>query len=340
MKKISGDWKVWLGIVISMLFMFLAFRDVAFGHMWEAVKQANYWWILPALLVIFLGHWLRAYRWRFLLAPIDKVDTGVLFSSLMIGYMANTFLPAHLGEFLRAYMIGKKRSIPASAVFGTIVIERVIDVLSLVVLLVLTMMVFPFPDWVKQSSYISFAGILVLLAILVLMKTYRDPSLRLIERLSWPLPERFAHDLQGLLRSFLDGIVLLQSWRHYVIVTTLSIAIWFCYGLAIQIGFYAFDFVSIYALPWTAALVLLVITTISVLVPSSPGYVGTYHYLCQLSLGLFAVPESPALTFAFVLHGINFLPILIVGLILISAEGMSVKSLQQKPILEQKASCT
>ena len=111
-------------------------------------------------------------------------------------------------------------------------------------------------------------------------------------------------------------------------MTMLSIAIWFCYGMAFQMGFYAFDFVRIYALPWMAALVLLVITTISVLVPSSPGYVGTYHYLCQLSLGLFAVPESPALTFAFVLHGINFLPILIVGLILISAEGMSVKSLQ------------
>jgi hypothetical protein len=108
--------------------------------------------------------------------------------------------------------------------------------------------------------------------------------------------------------------------------------IWACYAYIFQLLFHAFGFVADYSLPWSASLVLLVITTFSVLIPSSPGYVGTYHYLCVYTLGLFPtpVPESEALSFAFLAHGINFLPILIVGLFLISAAGMSVKNLQRQ----------
>ena len=107
--------------------------------------------------------------------------------------------------------------------------------------------------------------------------------------------------------------------------------IWFCYGYIFQLGLYAFNFADTYTkITWVTPLVLLVITTIAVLVPSSPGYVGTYHWLCQISLGFFGVSESDALSFAFAVHGVNFLPILIVGLILVSIMGMSVKSIQDE----------
>jgi glycosyltransferase 2 family protein len=334
MKKVAGNWKVWIGIFISLLFMYLAFHKVDFGQMVQAFKAANYWWFIPALVILFTSHWLRAVRWKFLLNPISPVGTGVLYSSLLIGYMANTFLPAHLGEFLRAYIVGKKRPVSASAVFGTIVIERIIDVFTMLGLLALTMIVFPFPAWVQKSGYISFFGIVVLFGILLVMKKYREKSTRFLNTLLKPFPTKFSNKINDLLVSFLDGIVPLAKKRDYVIVTVLSILIWACYAAIFQFSFFAFDFSAQYSLPWSAALVLLVITTISVLVPSSPGYVGTYHYLCQLSLGLFGIADSPALTFAFVVHGINFLPILIVGLILISVEGISLKSLGKKPDLK------
>jgi glycosyltransferase 2 family protein len=335
MKKIAGNWKLWLGILLSLLFMCLAFRKVDFAQMASAFKDANYWWFIPAMSLMFFSHFLRAVRWKYLLDPIKPLDVPVLFSSLMIGYMANTFLPAHLGEFLRAYMVGKKRDVPASAVFGSIVIERIIDVFTLLALLALTMVIFPFPDWVQKSGYISFAGIVVLFAVLLLMKKYRDKSLSLLEKILKPFPEKLSTKVSELLHSFLDGVVPLRNWQAYVLVTVLSAVIWACYAAIFHLSFYAFDFISLYSLPWTTSLVMLVITTISVLVPSSPGYVGAYHYLCQLSLGMFAVPESPALTYAFVVHGINFLPVLLVGLILISAEGMTLKSLGQKPDMEE-----
>ena len=331
MKKNAVNWKLWIGISLSILFMYLAFRKVDFAQMAGAFKKAHYWWFIPATALMFFSHFLRAVRWKYLLNPVKRLDLPVLYSSLLIGYMANTFLPAHLGEFLRAYMVGKKRPVSSSAVFGSIVIERIIDVFTLLALLALTMIVFPFPDWVQKSGYISFAGIVVLFIVLLLMKKYRDFSIKLLGKILKPFPQKLSEKISALFHSFMDGVVPLVNWKAYVAVFSLSLGIWACYAAIFHISFYAFDFHILYSLPWMASLVLLVITTISVLVPSSPGYVGAYHYLCQLSLGMFGVPESPALTYAFVVHGINFFPVLVVGLLLVSAEGMSLKSLQQKP---------
>ncbi|MBN1999630.1 flippase-like domain-containing protein [candidate division KSB1 bacterium] len=330
MKRNVKDWRIVFGILLSIFFMYLSFRKVEFGQMFSAFKQASYIYILPSVLIMFFSHWLRALRWQFLLEPIKKIDLPTLYSSLLVGYMANTFLPAHLGEFLRAYMVGKKRPVASGAVFGTIVTERIVDVFTLLVLLALTLVVFPFPDWVKKSGYVSFAGIIVLFMILFLLKRYRDKGTRIVEKVLTIFPKSMAQKVVALLHSFLDGIVPLKRKTHYLITLILSIVIWLCYALIFQLLFYAFDLAAVYQLPWYAALVLLVITTISVLVPSTPGYVGTYHYLCMLSLQMFGVPDNKGLAFAFVAHGINFLPLLIVGLIILSFEKTSLKSMQNE----------
>lgn len=327
--------KLLFGLGLGAVFMYFAFRKVDFAQMGDAFKRANYWYLLLALFFIFFSHWMRAVRWRYLMAPIQKVKTKHLFTALIIGYMANTFTPAHLGEFLRAYVLGRKTQVKTSSIFGTIVIERIIDVLTLLFLMALTFVVFPFPDWVTKSGYAMFAGVVILLVLLIIIKRNRDKSLRILNKIMRPLPKKISLKVDGLFHSFFDGVVGLKNWRHYVITAVLSLLIWACYGAALQVSFYAFDFVSQYNLPWTAALVVLVITTISIIVPSSPGYVGTYHLLCQLSLGMFAIPKSEALTFAFVLHGINFIPILIVGLIIASVEGISLSKAPQTSLTEE-----
>ena len=330
MGKGFKDWRVIVGLCIAAACLFFAFKDVDLLQMWSAFKDARYLYFIPAVTILFLSHMLRAWRWQLLLAPMASVRWSTLFSSLLIGYMANTFLPAHLGEFIRAYIVGKKSPIPGSAVFATIVIERIIDVFTLLILMAFTITVFPFPDWVRKSGYISFAFIALLFIILVLMKKHRGRALNIVNALLKPVPV-IRHKINELLLTFLDGVVGLKEWRHYIFVSLLSILIWSCYGYIFQLGLYAFNFIEIYPdITWITPLVLLVITTIAVLVPSSPGYVGTYHWLCQISLGLFGVPESDALSFAFAVHGVNFIPILIVGLILVSVMGMSVKSVQNE----------
>jgi len=329
MAKGFKDWKIGIGLLIAALCLFLAFRKVDFSQMWSAFKSANYIYFFPALLIIFFSHWLRALRWKYLLKPIADIRMSTLYSSLLIGYMANTFLPAHLGEFIRAYLVGKQHSVKGSAVFATIVIERIIDVFTLLLLMALTIIVFPFPQWVQKSGYISFAFIVLLFIALLLMKRYRDRAMKIVNAVLKPFPAGVRHKADDLLHSFLDGVVPLQTWGHYIFVSVLSLLIWSCYGYIFQLGLLAFNFIDIYpSITWLTPLVLLVITTIAVLVPSSPGYVGTYHYLCQLTLDLFGVPGSEALSFAFALHGLNFLPLLVVGLILVSVMGMSIKGIQ------------
>jgi uncharacterized protein (TIRG00374 family) len=334
MKNFLGNAKLLIGIVISIFFMYLAFREVKFHKMAEAFTEVNYWYVMPALALLFFSHWLRAIRWHYLMSPIRKVEISPLFSALMIGYMANIFLPAHLGEFLRAYVLGKKRQVPAGAVFGTIVIERIIDVFTLLLLMALTFIVFPFPELVRKSGYVTFVGAAGLLLALILMKRYRETSLRWLTKILKPFPKKLSSKIDKLFHSFLDGVVGLENWRHYVIMVILSLIIWACYGAIFHVLFIAFDFVTIYSLSWTTGLVVLVITTISVLVPSSPGYVGTYHYLCQLALGMFGIPQSDGLTFAFVAHGINFFPILLVGLIFAGSEGISISKVSKQAHVE------
>ncbi len=329
-KKILHHWKLILGLLFSLLFLYLAFRRVEFKHMAAALTSVDYWYVLPTVAVILLSLWLRAWRWRYFLLPLQNVGMTPLFNSLLIGYLFNIFLPAHLGEIVRAFVLARKTPLTATAVFGTIVIERIIDVLAMLLLLAAAMIVYPFPQWVKTGGYLTSALVVLLFVLLVLMKKYRTFSLRLLDRIIRPLSAGLAARLTHMLDSFIQGILPLQKKSHILIVALQSIALWACYGLIFQLVLHAFDFIHLYHLPWTAALVLLVITTFGVLVPSSPGYVGTYHYLCQVSLGLFGVPASPALTYAIIMHGINFFPVLILGLIILSKEGLSISSVRKE----------
>lgn len=316
--------KLIIGWLLGAVFLYLALRKVDFGQMGEALRKANYWYLLLVVAVIFFSHYLRAFRWRFLLDPMVRLDIPSLFSSLIIGYMANVVTPAHLGEVLRAYVLSKKRGVSASSVFATIVVERILDVFALLALMVLALLLYPFPGWVKNAGYLMLAGTLGLFFFLILLKKSYSRVRPILQVLMRPLSPRVQEKAWELLQTFTAGIVPLKGWLDYVIVGILSVLIWVCYGLILHLGLLSFNFVHTYHLPWLASLILLVITTIGVVVPSSPGYVGTYHYLCQISLALFAVPASPALSFAAAIHAVNFAPVLVVGLIFAYYEGVEI----------------
>jgi len=330
MKLGNNTTRLIIGCLIGLVFLYLAGRKVDFSLMWEAFTKVNYWFVLFAVPVIFFSHFLRALRWRYLMDPIKSVDVASLFSALLIGYMANILMPAHLGEFLRAYVLGKKRGVSASSTFATIVVERVIDVFALLLLMVFAILLYPFPDWINTAGYAMLVGTVGLFVFLILLKKYLPFFERFLNLLFRPLPKGLQEKLDRGVRSFVIGIVPLRRGWDYPVVAVLSVVIWACYGFIIHLVLYAFDFVSVYHLPWSTSLIVLVVTTIGVVVPSSPGYVGTYHWLCQVSLAMFGVPAGPALSFAILTHGVNFLPVLIVGLILAYYEGVEIFRVEDK----------
>ena len=330
MKKSKNSLKIIFGLLISIGFLFLAFRQLDFQQMKQAFSLANYWLLIPSIIIIFASHWLRSVRWQFLMNPIRNIPVGNLFSALLIGYAANTILPAHLGEFLRAYVVGKKRNIPISSALATIVVERIIDILSIVLILAVTLVIYPFPSWVKKSGYIMFGIAIGLFIFLVLMKRYTESTMSFIHRLLKPFPESISEKVENLSRSFLDGLKPMKSKFDYIIIFILSILIWFGYWSVLYINFFTFNLAAEYNLGITTGLVMLVITTISVVVPSSPGYIGTYHWLCQASLELFHVPRAIGLTYAIVVHALNFFPVFLVGFALAWKEGIKLSRIQKE----------
>ncbi len=316
--------KLAVGIAIGAAFVYLAVRRIDIVQMRAALAAADYGWVLAASALMLASHYLRAMRWRYFLAPVRTVDTPTLFSALMIGYAANTVMPAHLGEFLRALVLGRKKDIPAGAAFASIVVERIVDMISLIGVMAVVVIVHPFPQWVELSGYLMLAGALLLLAMIVAGKRCERATLKMVRWVVRPFPEKPARRIESLAEGFLAGIVPLASPLHYAIAGGLSIAIWAGYAAVYYTCLEAFHFVAVYHLAWYAGLVVLVLTTISVVIPSTPGYVGTYHYLCQVALAMFAVPASEALSFAVVAHFISVVPVLVLGLVCANYEGVSI----------------
>lgn len=328
--KINNSFKMSIGLIISVFFLYLAFRQVDLQKFAETLKDSNVLLLTLAVFTLFISHWLRAVRHRLFLNPIKKIKYISLFSALMIGYMANSVLPAHLGEVLRAYIIGKKECINGSLALATIVVERIVDVLSLLIIMGLIFMVYPFPEMVKLSAYLTFAFALGLVGLLILLKLKPEPTLHFIQIITRPFPKRLENKLTGFLQSFRQGLVSLRNRRDYLIVSFLSFFIWLGYAAVFEISFYAFDFINLYQIPIGASLVVLVMTTISILVPSSPGYIGTYHWLCMLSLSLFGIPNSTALGYAVIVHAINIIPIALVGLLFAIKEGLNIANVRSE----------
>jgi uncharacterized protein (TIRG00374 family) len=320
--------KLIIGLAIGAVFFYLAVRGIHVDQVLAALVQTDYWLVGLSAGIMMGAHLLRALRWRFLLAPVKTLDTYSLFSALLIGYAANSFVPAHLGEFLRAFVIGKKHRISASAAFGSIVVERIVDVVSLIAVMALVLIVHPFPDWVTTSGILMLVGALLLCALLILCKRFEVQTAAFIRALLKPFPERIGRRLEALALNFLGGIVPLKSGSHYSATLILSIAIWLCYAAVNYICLAAFNLVSVYHLAWYVGLVVLVFTTISVVIPSTPGYVGTFHYLCQIALVMFGVPASEALSFAVIVHIVGVVPVSVAGLVCAHVEGVAISRLQ------------
>ncbi|MDZ7294872.1 MAG: flippase-like domain-containing protein [candidate division KSB1 bacterium] len=335
MARNGNRWKMALGIALSIFFLWIAFRKVDAHRMAEAFRQANYWYLLPGVAALFTAHWLRAVRHQYLLDPVKHIRLWPLFSALMVGYFANTLLPAHLGELVRAYVIGRKEKLSGSAVFATIALERVIDMVSLLLITALTLTLRPFPPSVAIPSEVGTSGYLMLGAtaalvlFLVLLKVKTEPALRLANSCLRPFGQGLRERALRLLRDFVAGLMPLRRSADYPVVAVISVLLWVGYLVNLYCVMLAFGLAGS-GVGLSAALVVLVITTISIVVPSSPGYVGTYHYLAVLSLTLFGVDKSVALSFAVVAHATAVFSVTMVGMACAWSEGVSLSAMSRR----------
>jgi glycosyltransferase 2 family protein len=124
---VRKNWKIWLGVVISVAFLTLALRGLNFDNFWDALREANYAWIIPGALIYFGAVLARTWRWHYMLRHIKPVPLRRLFPIVVIGYMGNNVYPARAGEVIRSYMLKQKEGISMGASLTTVILERLFD---------------------------------------------------------------------------------------------------------------------------------------------------------------------------------------------------------------------
>jgi len=309
--------KIIIGIVVSFVFLYFTFRLVDFQEMLNAIKAANYLWLIPAFATMMFSHWLRAVRWRYLLEPIKPIKINPVFSALMIGYAANNIFPLRMGEFLRAVAIGKSQKISKSSAFATVFVERfILDFVPLLLILALTFSLFAsiLGDEIKYGGYLVSLITCFVIALVIVLVKWTDAT---IEKLRHILPAKLFKFVEHFLPSFTKGCMVFKKAEHYLAITVLTFLVWALYILSIYFSFFVFDFPGKYGLDISATLVVLVFASFGIMIPASPGYVGTFHYFCALSLNALGagIPDGEVKSFALVSHLMNILPISIIGLI-------------------------
>ena len=175
--------RFWLGIIVSIICLALAVRDVNFAEVLDALGGANYAFVALTSLLTVAGMLMRALRWRLLFYPLNDVPLNKLVTVLNIGYLLMNVLPARLGDVARAYLLGELTGVSKARALSTIVVERVADVLVVVLLLSSLVLFIPLPDWAVQSGLLLGAGFLALAVVLVLFARYREAGIALIRNL-------------------------------------------------------------------------------------------------------------------------------------------------------------
>ncbi len=311
-------YRIVFSILIIIVSIWYAIKDIDFSELKRIILEANYLWALLSIPVILLSHWIRARRWKTMLEPALKVkspSTWNLFSAVMIGYAFNSILPRG-GEFVRPFVYSRREKVSFTSTFATIIVERVIDVITLLLLFALVFF-FLSNQIVKVIGEIDFNKVLTVagLIIFVVIVSFYPPVFRfLIRKLLKPISNKFYEKISILFDKFLKGFAIIKSPGDYTRLILESIAIWFCYTVPMYLMFFSFGFQSTLDLGFNDAVLLIVISGIGVTIAPSPGAIGVYHVLIQNAMVLFyGLAKEEALAYATLTHAVNYFIQLIVG---------------------------
>ncbi|RQW85351.1 MAG: UPF0104 family protein [Geobacter sp.] len=322
----------WLGICISAFFLFLVFRSIDGAKLATAFRTMDSRFLVPAVAATLLSYYLRAYRWKLLLMEDKQTSMANLFSATAIGYMANNLLPARVGELVRVYVLGEKEGIDKGTVFASLVLDRLFDGFSVLLILLLTLFTLHLPGddaeirtVLVTGGYLTVTAYLIIIAFLVLLKKKTVATLQVAALLLKPFSPRLAELVIPLLGSFIKGIRLSSRPSIFLGLIASSAAIWAFALWPIDLALQSFGI----ALPLTASLFIMVLLVIAVMVPASPGYIGTYHYACFKALTAFGISGETAVSVALVIHALNFFPITLIGLYYLARGRMSLSGLRK-----------
>jgi uncharacterized protein (TIRG00374 family) len=323
------SFRIALGLLISLGLVWLLFAKTDLTALGRALGQANYLLLAPALAGYFGGVWVRCLRWRLLLAPVAEVPTRRLLKATLIGFTVNNLMVVRLGELVRALLLSRWQGVPPGATLGSIVIERLFDGLTLCAILVLAWLSFPLSPVLRVTALFGGAIFLAGTGVLTVAALLPDPSLRLIRLLTGRLPAALGERAYRLGLGFVDSLAVLRQGRTLVLVAGLSLLVWL--GEASLYYFTMLGF-GIEAGP-LAALLGMAAANFGIMVPSLPGFIGTFHKPLQAVLtDQFGVDYNLATSYTLVVHAALILPVVAIGSALLWREGLSLAEVSRRAV--------
>jgi uncharacterized protein (TIRG00374 family) len=300
-------------VLVTVVFSYIALSGIKLGQAWHALRTSEYLWLIPALIAFALGNVARALRWRSLFAAARRPPRGVVLNATMMGYFYNSILPARAGEAARVLVLNQRSSAPTVEIVGTVVLERMYDVIAILVIFFAAEPWLPHVSWFGAAALaaIVLAGLIALAA--TVLAVYGDRSLRLLlrplRRFAWFSGTRLdltidelTHGLSGLRH----GTVALEAFLWTVLAWMLSALCAYIVSLSFHLH-----------LSFACGVLVVVAVGLGMILPSPPGAVGVFEGAALIALKAFGVPHSSALPYALVLHAVNFVPFVLVGLLLL-----------------------
>ena len=312
-------------LTLGLLAWFL--RNARVNEVWREIGRAEVWLLVVALGTMVLNLGLRTVRWQYLLAPVGRVGFRNAFRATVIGFAASAVLPARAGEFLRPYLLARREGLSATATFATIIVERLLDTVT-VVLLVSSFVLLSNPSVAVRHSAIfeavrigaALVGATAVGGLIVMFVAAGRPGALAgwALKLEWILPGRVAHKLAKFVRMFAEGLAVVRAPRSLLAAGLLSLPLW----LSIAAGTWTVALAFHIAVPFTGSFLLTALLVLGVAVPT-PGAVGGFHEAFRLgATSFYGAPNDRAVGAAIVLHALSFLPVTALGLLFVVQDGL------------------
>ena len=284
------------GIVISIGGIYWAFRDFQFSDFKASIQEVEIIYLVIATFLLWGSVWLRALRWRWLFKKENSPSTPSLYRAELIGYFGNNVLPLRLGELLRSYIVGKENHLSKSFVIGTVVLERLMDMLALISLALLLLLIYPLEESIR--GYVLWRGLITIFTLtIILFILYK------IKRI------KANHKILKILNQIIDGLLSIRKEKVIPVILS-SLLIWCIYWMDVFLLQRAFQF----NLSWAQVLMVLVISSVALSIPSAPGMIGTFHAAVKYTMvDLFAYSPIEGNSFAILMHAYGYILLTLLG---------------------------
>jgi uncharacterized protein (TIRG00374 family) len=299
----------WAGLLVSLVFIYFAFRGIDFGGLQTALARSDYWALVPALFVLAVAIVLRAVRWRILFPPEWRPPIRIVTNALLIGYLFNSILPARAGEAARVVALKQRAGTPTFVALGTVVAERAVDVLVLLALLFAAAPVLPTAEWLPRALILGAILFVAIAVVFVAFALYGERPARFMLQPLRLLPGMSRERIELAAANLVRGFAVFRRSAIAVPAFALTAVSWILIALAFWICMDGFHL----GLGFSAGVLVVVSVNLAMILPSGPAAIGVFEAATLVALLPFGIDRSSALSYALVLHGLNFLPFIVFG---------------------------